>query len=66
VYVADAPAADLAGWGEPVAQRTAVTPGVTTIPLDTRGRAVLVWITDLGDSTPQARTTIDELVVTTR
>jgi hypothetical protein len=66
VYVADAPATDLGGWGEPVAQRTAIAPGVTTISLDTRGRSVLVWITDLGDAAPQARTTIDELAVTTR
>jgi serine/threonine-protein kinase len=66
VYVADAPAASLDGWGQPVTQRSGIAPGTTTFDLGGRsGRVVLLWITDLGDSQPRAKTTIHELTVTT-
>jgi hypothetical protein len=49
VYVADAPAAELADWGDPVATAEGID-GSATIDLGgAHGGAVLVWITDLGD-----------------
>ena len=48
-YVADAPKTALTGWGEPVASKTGVDAGQTTLSLHGRqGAAVLVWITELG------------------
>ena len=48
VYVADGPAAQLAGWGQPVATRTGIT-GDAAFDLGGRkGGAVLLWITDPG------------------
>lgn len=61
VYVADSPAAALGGWGEPIASATDI-PGAATFDLrGTDGRAVLLWITQLGGS--PYRVTIDELTV---
>jgi tRNA A-37 threonylcarbamoyl transferase component Bud32 len=66
VYVADDPPASLDGWGTPVTRHTGISPGTTTFDLDGhRGRYVLVWITDLGESVPKARTTISEITVAT-
>ncbi|HEV2768389.1 MAG TPA: protein kinase [Acidimicrobiales bacterium] len=49
VYVADEAAPDLSGWGPPVASAQNID-GDARFDLDgRRGRAVLVWITDLGD-----------------
>jgi serine/threonine-protein kinase len=48
VYVADAPADDLAGWGKPVDSQTGIH---GNIEFDLHGRsggAVLLWITELG------------------
>jgi eukaryotic-like serine/threonine-protein kinase len=49
IYVADAPAPDLAGWGEPRASETGLS-GDHTFDVDADGGAVLVWLTDVGDS----------------
>jgi len=50
VYVSDKPGADLASWGQPVAERTGITPGTTIFDLKgVKGSAVLLWITHLGD-----------------
>ncbi len=48
VYVADQPAGDLAGWGEPVTQKSDIA-GDAEFDLGGRkGAAVLLWITDPG------------------
>lgn len=50
VFVADAPATDVGGWGTPVASKDHIPAGTTTVDLGGhRGSVVLVWITDLGD-----------------
>ena len=50
VYVAEAPAPDLAGWGGPRASGSALS-GDHTFDVDgADGTAVLVWLTDVGDS----------------
>jgi hypothetical protein len=48
VYVADAPHATVAEWGAPVATRQGVSATTTLSLRRARGRAVLLWITDLG------------------
>ena len=66
IYVAAAPAADLDGWGPPVASRDDIPSGAASFVLDgARGRAVLVWFTDLGDFTnPNAlRLHVNEVTV---
>ena len=63
VYVADAPAQTLASWGDPVDQKSGI-PGDATFDLANRsGRAVLLWITDLGDGPARMRVEIDQLTV---
>lgn len=60
VHVADAPAADLAGWGPPV---TTVGAGSVSEVLDLPGSTVgfvLVWFTDLGEAT---RLSVSEIVI---
>lgn len=53
VYVAGQAGTDLAGWGAPVAGPTSVTADVTQVDLHSaKGGAVLVWITQLGDTAP--------------
>ena len=48
VYVADQPARELDGWGDPVATRSGIS-GDATFDLEgERGGAVLLWITDPG------------------
>jgi len=48
VYVAPAPAHDLAGWGTPIGPTVTVSAATTTVDLrGTNGAAVLVWITAL-------------------
>jgi hypothetical protein len=62
VYIADSPGSSLESWGQPVAQHGSMAPGQTTFDLDgRRGRYILLWITDLGDT---AKTAIGELSVT--
>jgi hypothetical protein len=49
VYVAERPADDIAGWGQPVAIEEGID-GDASFALDgASGGVVLVWITDLGD-----------------
>jgi hypothetical protein len=49
VYAGAQPAADLAGWGSPVAQVSSVNADITPVDLHgASGGAVLVWITNLG------------------
>jgi hypothetical protein len=60
VYVADGSPDALASWGNHVAQRSAVNGAATFTFAPTRGRTVLLWITDLGDAS-QVR--IGELVI---
>jgi len=62
VFVADAPAGDLAGWGEPVATTEGLPAGTNEIDLGgTRGAAVLVWIVDRGDAPGRAAAEIGEI-----
>jgi serine/threonine-protein kinase len=50
IYVADSPKPDLAGWGQPVTEKSGVSSGTTTFDLGGRkGAAVLIWFTNLGD-----------------
>jgi tRNA A-37 threonylcarbamoyl transferase component Bud32 len=61
VYVADQPAAQLAGWGEPVTSRSGIS-GNAEFDLDGReGGAVLLWITDPG---PARQATVSEVTLT--
>jgi tRNA A-37 threonylcarbamoyl transferase component Bud32 len=62
VYVADQPAADLAGWGEPVATTDdGMASGTSVIDLGgAKGAAVLVWIIDRGDAPRRASAEIRE------
>ena len=63
VYVANAAASTLAGWGKAVASFS-VHSQVTSVGLgSTRGSTVLVWITDLGAPSPQAKVDIGELTL---
>ncbi len=63
VYAADAPAADLAGWGDVLDARVDIS-GDTTFDLrGVRASAVLLWITDLGDAPPSLRVEIAELTL---
>ena len=55
VFVADAPATDLAGWGEPVAEQSGIDGSAAFDLSGHSGGAVLLWITDLGTGPPQAR-----------
>ena len=51
VYIADEPAATLAGWGTPVAEATDLAPGTNAFDLSgASGRFVLLWITELAPS----------------
>jgi hypothetical protein len=63
VYVGDAAADDLGGWGEARGQATGVD-GSTTIDLGgASGSHVLLWFTDVGDGSvgPRYRVQVDEL-----
>jgi hypothetical protein len=51
VYVAEEPATDLSGWGPPVATAEGIEGDARFDLQGRRGRAVLLWITDLGDGT---------------
>ena len=59
-YVATTDPGSFEGWGAPVATMSGIAAGTTTIDLGkTKGQAVLVWITDRGDGTPEPRVTIE-------
>ncbi len=59
-YVADTDPGSFEGWGNPVTTMSGIKAGTTTIDLKkTTGQAVLVWITDRGDGTPEPRVTIE-------
>jgi serine/threonine-protein kinase len=63
VYVADAPADTLEGWGEPVVAREGID-GDAAFDIDgASGRAVLLWFTQLGE--PPYVMQIDELALRT-
>jgi serine/threonine-protein kinase len=62
IYVADSPAPDLAGWGEPVAVTEGIPAGSGRIDLGgAEGAAVLVWIVDRGDAPGRAAAEISEI-----
>ncbi len=64
IYVADAAAPDLVGWGEPVAVTEGMPSGSGRIDLgDAEGAAVLVWIVDRGDAPGRAAAEISEIRV---
>jgi serine/threonine-protein kinase len=50
VYVADEVPADLAGWGEPVAQAQGIDGGTSFDLGGAEGTHVLLWFTDLGEA----------------
>jgi hypothetical protein len=53
IFVADGPKGDLTSWGDPVAQQDGVDAGTVTLDLGGHtGAAVLIWITNVGTSTP--------------
>jgi serine/threonine-protein kinase len=49
IYVADEPARSLDGWGDPVTSASSIDGGATFRMAGADGRAVLVWITRLGE-----------------
>ena len=62
IYVSDSTAADLDGWGPPLV----VAPGLgsdATLRPDATGRAVLVWIIDLGRAGPPYRLEIEAVTI---
>jgi hypothetical protein len=60
-YVADRDPGSFEGWGDPVTTVEGIESGTATIDLEgTTGQAVLVWITDRGDGTPEPRVEIRE------
>ena len=63
VYVADRPGATLTDWGKPVDQQSGIDGNATFDLGHHAGRAVLVWITDLGSGPPRVRAEIDNLTV---
>ena len=63
-YVAPHDPGSFAAWGDPVAIADGIAAGTNTIDLgDTTGQAVLVWITDRGDGTPESRVTIQTAIL---
>jgi serine/threonine-protein kinase len=53
IFVADSPKTDLASWGDPVVQQDNLGADTTTFDLGGhQGAAVLIWITNIGTSTP--------------
>jgi serine/threonine-protein kinase len=61
IYVADAPADSLAGWGDPVTTTEPLAAGTSNIDLGgAHGAALLVWIIDRGDEAGRASAAIAE------
>jgi serine/threonine-protein kinase len=53
VYVASGPQSTLAAWGQPVTDKSNIDSGTTTFDLGGHeGAAVLIWITNLGNGSP--------------
>ena len=53
IFVANSPKSDLTSWGDPVAQKDGIAEGTLTLDLGGhQGAAVLIWITNIGTSTP--------------
>jgi serine/threonine-protein kinase len=64
VYIADAPADTLAGWGDPVTTTGGLPADTNTIELQgKRGSAVLIWIVDRGDAPGRAPAEIQDVRV---
>ena len=63
VYIADEPGTTLDDWGEPVVARSALDGDASFNLGGVSGRAVLLWITDLGDGGPPFRVEIAEIDV---
>ena len=61
IYTADQPAADLAGWGEPVAGANAIAGNAQFDLGGATAGAVLIWITDLGNAPAPLRIDINEV-----
>ncbi|MEO7428017.1 MAG: protein kinase [Acidimicrobiales bacterium] len=67
VYVANAPASDLAGWGAPIATTGSLAAGTNSIDLHgAHGAAVLIWIVDRGDGAGRAAAEIQEARLVSR
>lgn len=63
-YVSPQDPGSFEAWGDPVATADGIAAGTTTIDLgDAQGQAVLVWITDRGDGSPEPRVTIQTTVL---
>jgi serine/threonine protein kinase len=62
IYVSDTLPTELDGWGPPRAVATGLGSEATLRP-DQPGRAVLLWITDLGRSGPPYRLEIDDVTI---
>lgn len=52
VYVADTAGTTLAAWGDPIDQKTGIAGDATFDLKGTKGRQILLWITDLGSGPP--------------
>jgi serine/threonine protein kinase len=63
IYAAARPAADLAGWGEPLAGASAVAGNAQFDLGGISAGAVLVWITDLGNAAGPLRVDIGEVTL---
>ena len=63
IFVADQPAADLAGWGEPVAGANAVAGSAQFDLGGLSAGALLIWVIDLGNAPPPLRIDIAEVTM---
>ncbi len=63
IYIADAVSPDLDGWGAPVAQASNIAGAHDFQVGGVDGSVILLWITDVGDGSPRARTEINEMVI---
>lgn len=63
VFAADAVGAEVDDWGDPLDARVDLDGNATFDLRGVRGRAILLWITDLGAATPRARMEIAEIAV---
>ncbi len=67
VYVSPSGASlptSLDGWGKPIDQKVGINGDASFDLGNTKGQAVLLWITDLGDAPPRVRAEIAEISVT--
>ncbi len=64
IYVSDSAQSSLDAWGSAVTSKAHIAKGTTSFDLGGhRGRAVLLWITDLGDEAGRAHARIAEVTV---